>query len=378
LYRRKSAGTGQSQFGPGGTATGVIFGSAAAKTDKARQTKGASLSMQSSGTPSPKAVETKALEPDLPIIDPHHHLYGLPHPRYLIEEFSADLASGHNVLATVYVECSAMYRKTGPEALRPVGEAEYVAGLAAMSASGFYGSTRICAGFVGAADFTLGDKVDDVLDALAQASGNRLRGIRGNATWDADPTVNTGTRPFAAKGLLLDSRFRDGVKRLAARNLVYDAWQYHPQMPEVASLADAIPSVPMVVNHCGGLLGISSYARADNFANWKALVTDVAKRPNVLMKLGGLSGPRCGFGYKTRTTPPTDQDLAKDWRPYIETCIELFGVERCMFESNFPPDKISGSYGTVWNAFKIIASGFSADEKKHLFSATAQRTYRID
>ncbi len=319
----------------------------------------------------------EAIEPEVPIIDPHHHLWGPPHTRYLIEEFQADLACGHNVVATVYVECSAMYRKAGPIAFRPVGEAEFVAGMAAMSDSGAYGPTRICEGFVGAADLTLGDDVNEVLDELAEASGRRLRGIRGTANWDADPSVNTGTRPMAPRGLLLDSKFRDGFRHLAARDLVYDAWQYHPQLADVCSLADAFPNTTMVVNHCGGLLGLGPYARADNFAFWRSLVAEVSKRPNVLMKLGGLSAPRCGFGYKARTPPPTDRDLAKDWAPYIQTCIELFGVKRCMFESNFPPDRVSGSYGTVWNALKRTAAGSSAEEKKHLFSDTARRTYRI-
>ncbi len=323
-------------------------------------------------------ADAEVLEPDLPIVDSHHHLWVLRNQRYLIEEFQADLASGHNVLASVYVECSAMYRNHGPEALRPVGEAEFVSGMAAMSESSLFGPTRICAAFVGAADLTLGEVVDEVLEALAIASGSRLRGIRGTANWDADPSVNTGTRPFGPRGLLSDTRFRAGFARLAARKLVYDAWQYHPQLPEVASLADAFPQATIVVNHCGGLLGIGPYARSDNFARWKALVTDAARRPNILMKLGGLSGRRCGFAYEKRPTSPTAEELANDWRPYVETCIELFGPDRCMFESNFPPDRAAGSYRTIWNAFKLIAANYSAAEKNKLFSETARRIYKIN
>ncbi|MEY4100258.1 MAG: hypothetical protein RL300_1429 [Pseudomonadota bacterium] len=318
------------------------------------------------------------IEPDLPIIDPHHHLWVHTGRRYLIEEFQADLASGHNILATVYVECSAMYRQRGPEQLRSVGEAEFVAGMAAMSDSGLYGSTRICAGFVGAAELAQGAAVDEVLEALTVASGGRLRGIRGAAIWDADPGVNTGSRPYAPQGLLLDSKFRAGFARLAARKLVYDAWQYHPQMADVCSLADAFPDTPMVVNHCGGLLGIGSYAGAETFGRWKALIMDVARRPNTLMKLGGLSARRCGFGFESRQTPASASELASLWRPYIETCIEAFGPSRCMFESNFPPDSVSGSYRTVWNALKLTASACSASEKSELFSGTARRIYRID
>lgn len=323
-------------------------------------------------------IDTEVIDPDLPIIDPHHHLLVHTGHRYLLEEYQADLASGHHVLASVYVECSAMYRKSGPEALRSVGEAEFAAGMAAMSDSGFFGPTRVAAAFVGAADFTLGAAVDEVLDALAIASGGRLRGIRGAAIWDANPVVNTGTRPFAPKGLLLDAQFRAGVSRLAARGLVYDAFQYHPQLADLCSLADAFPHMPIVVNHCGGLLGIGPYASGDTFGQWKALVTDVARRPNTLMKLGGLSAPRCGFGFRERSTPASAEELATLWRPYIQTCIELFGPERCMFESNFPPDKVSGSYRTLWNALKLTAAGCSPSEKTAMFSGTAQRVYQID
>ena len=318
------------------------------------------------------------LEPDLGIIDSHHHLWFRPQIRYLLDEFAADVASGHKVLASVYVECGEMYRVSGPEEFRCLGEAEFVAGMAAMSASGAFGPTHICAAFVGAADLTTGSAVDKVLDALTAASGGRLRSIRGAAAWDADASINPGGRPHAPRGLMLDARFRAGVARLAQRNLVYDAWQYHPQLGELCSLADAFPHMPVVVNHCGGLLGIGSYSGPENFAHWKALVTEVARRPNTLMKLGGLSRRRCGFGFEDRQTPPTASELAHAWQPYIETCIALFGPTRCMFESNFPPDLVAGSYRTIWNAFKLTTSGYSAAEKNALFNGTARHTYGID
>lgn len=317
------------------------------------------------------------IEPDLPIIDAHHHLGPLPSGPYFIEDFARDLSSGHKVLATVYMECSVMYRNSGQQSLRCVGEAEYAAQMATQSDSGSFGPTRICAGFVGAADFTMGAAVDDVLHALMVGSGGRLRGIRGVANWDADATTNTGTRPFAPKGLLLDDRFRAGVARLVPRNLVYDAWQYHPQLPEISSLADAFPALPIVVNHCGGLLRIGPYAEAGTFARWKALVADAALRPNMRMKLGGLGAKRAGFGFDRRTKPPSAEQLANYWRPYVETCIELFGPARCMFESNFPPDAAAGTYRTIWNAFKLIAANCSATEKRDLFSGTARRVYGI-
>ena len=324
------------------------------------------------------SADGAAIEPDLPIIDPHHHLGFQYGGRYLVEEFRDDLGSGHNVLATVYVECSSMYRRHGAAALRPVGEAEFVAGMAAMSASGAFGPTRICSGFVGAADLGLGGGVDEVLQALGVASGGRLRGIRASAVWDADASVNTGTRPFAPRGLLLDARFRAGFARLAPRGLVFDAWLYHPQLDDVSGLADAFPDTTIVVNHCGGLLGIGPYDRAGGFADWRALVGEVARRPNVHMKLGGLGGRRCGFGFEARGTPATAAELAQMWRPYVEACIELFGPGRCMFESNYPPDRHAGTYFTLWNAFKLMAAGCSTGEKDALFSGTARRVYRID
>ncbi|SAL05585.1 amidohydrolase [Caballeronia calidae] len=319
-----------------------------------------------------------AIEPDLPIVDPHHHLWHPFADRYFADAFQNDiLSSGHNVTDTVYVECSVMNRVDGPAHLRSVGEAEFVSGMAAMGASKVLGPTRICAGFVGAADLAMGAEVSEVLDALQAASGGRLRGVRGVANWDADPSVNSGSRPLAPKGLLLDKKFQEGAETLTSRGYVYDAWQYFPQLGELTELSDRLPNATIVVNHCGGLLGVGAYSNPENFGRWKALVAEIAKRENVLMKLGGLSGRRNGFGYDARSEPPTLDDLVSDWKPFIETCIEFFGANRCMFESNFPVDAVAGSYQRIWNAFKTIASACSADEKTALFSGTAKRAYRI-
>ncbi|MDM0022242.1 amidohydrolase family protein [Variovorax saccharolyticus] len=320
-----------------------------------------------------------AIDPALPIVDCHHHLWHPHAERYMTDAFQADiLASGHQVEATVYVECSVMLRREGPAAFRSVGEAEFAAGMAAMSDSGIFGPTRVAAAFIGAVDLTLGGEVDEVLDALHAASGGRLRGVRGAANWDADEGVNSGTRPMAPRGLLLDDRFRAGVARLAQRDLVYDAWQYHPQLPELCALADALPNVTMVLNHCAGLLGVGPYAGPDKFDRWRSLVRESAKRPNVLMKVGGLAGRRNGFGYDGRSSCATLEELAADWRPYIETCIESFGADRCMFESNYPVDKVAGDYQMLWNVFKTVTAGCSPSEKTAMFSGTARRTYAID
>jgi L-fuconolactonase len=317
------------------------------------------------------------IEPDLPIIDSHHHLWWRHGSKYLLDEYSADLSTGHNVLSTVFVECGAMYRRGGPEAMRSVGEAEFVSGMAAMSESGHWGPSRVCEAFVGAADFNLGPAIDEVLEALAASSGGRLRGIRGAVASDLDASINIGGRPNAAPGILKDTRYREGVGRLVSWNLVYDAWQYYPQLNELCELADAFPNLPIVVNHCGGLLGIGTYKGAENFDRWKARVKEIALRPNVLMKLGGLSRRRCGFDFEDRMTPPSVSELCEKWTPYIETCIETFGPTRCMFESNFPPDNVAGSYDVIWNTFKLIVSSYSDAEKNSLFSATARRVYRM-
>jgi predicted TIM-barrel fold metal-dependent hydrolase len=312
----------------------------------------------------------------LPIVDSHHHLWMLEHGRYLLDEFATDLASGHNITSTVFVECGAMYRQNGPAHLRSVGEVEFAAGQAAISAAGHSGPTRVCAGIVGAADMRLGAAVDEVLEALRLASGGRLRGIRGAAAWDQDLSINTGIRPYAPRGMLTDPDFHAGVARLNAYGLVYDAWQYFPQLSDLCCLADAVPDTTIVVNHCGGLLGVNAYANRETFGHWRAFVAEIAKRPNTVMKLGGLSPRRCGFAFD-RDAPLSSHALAELWSPYIQTCIELFGTDRCMYESNFPPDNIAGTYRTVWNALKLTASGASANEKTNLFSGTATRIYRI-
>ncbi|MEJ8848221.1 amidohydrolase family protein [Variovorax rhizosphaerae] len=316
--------------------------------------------------------------PALSIVDSHHHLWMRDGQRYLLDEFAADIADcGHDIAATVYVECGAMLRRTGPSHLRCVGEAQFVAGVAAMSESGLFGPARICAAFVGAADLSLGAEVDEVLDALHQASAGRLRGIRGAVASDPDPAINVGGRAHAPAGLMRDVRYRAGVARLAARGLVYDAWQYHPQLVELCELADAFPTLTIVVNHCGGPLGIGPYRREDNFAPWRTLVAELARRPNVCMKLGGMSRKRCGFDFEDRVSPPSIAELVQAWQPYMQTCIELFGADRCMFESNFPPDQVAGSYGDVWTALLRTPAGCSDSQLRALAGGTAKRVYRI-
>src|SRR6476660_5160318 len=318
------------------------------------------------------------IDPARPIVDPHHHLWDRGGQRYLIEEMAEDIASGHNIIATVYVDCRSMYRAHGPEAFRPVGEVEFANGAAAMSASGGYGPAAICAGIVGHTNLLLGDAARGLLEAEIAAGQGRFRGIRHSSAWDADPNVAYmyASRP---KGLLLDSTFRKGFACLAPLGLSFDAWLLQPQIGELTDLARAFPDTQLVLDHCGGPLGIGSYAnrREEVFPVWRASIREIAKCPNVVVKLGGLAMCLLGYDFHLRPQPPSSQDAAAAWRPYIETCIEAFGPSRCMFESNFPPDKGQCSYQIIFNAFKRIAAPYSEGEKTALFSKTATEFYRL-
>jgi predicted TIM-barrel fold metal-dependent hydrolase len=322
------------------------------------------------------------LEPGLPICDPHHHLWdrarGRVAERYFLDEILEDVGGGHNVVSTVFIECGAMYRREGPEALRPVGETEFVNGIAAMSASGLYGPTRVAAGIVGTADLRLGDGVAGVLDAQIAAGGGRFRGIRRAGAWDADPAV-PAHRTNPGRGLFARSDFRAGFAHLAPRRLTFEAWVYHRQIPDVTALARAFPDTTIILNHFGGPLGVGAYAgRADEvYAAWRPAITELAGCPNVVAKLGGINMEMNGFGWHERPRPPGSQELCEATRRYYEHTIEKFGVGRCMFESNFPVDKASCSYTVLWNSFKRLAAKYSAADKAALFHDTAARVYRL-
>jgi len=327
--------------------------------------------MSQPNTPLP--FEEDILDPALPIVDPHHHLWDDARGRYLLDELLADVNSGHNVRATVFVECAAMYRADGTESMRPVGEVEFVNGAAAMSASGVYGAQRLCAAIVGHADLRLGDTLDAVLAAMERAGGGRFRGIRQMATHDSE------VRQHASPDMLRDPRFAEGLARLQRRGLHFEAWLYHPQLPDLIALMEAQPEARVVINHIGGRIGIGRYAgRQDEvWQTWSRSIAALARYPNCTIKLGGLGMPLCGFGFETRGAPVSSGELAEAWRPYFEHCIAAFGVQRSMFESNFPVDRVSCSYAAAWNAFKRIAAGSSVDEKAALFSRTAARIYAL-
>ncbi len=323
-------------------------------------------------------VQEEILEPGRPICDPHHHLWDRADNRYLLDELMADIGSGHNVVSTVFVECLSMYRADGPEAFRSVGETEFVQGCAAISASGRYGASRVASAIVSYADLALGDEVVPVLEAHIAASPNRFRGIRHASGWDESPDIrNSHTNP--PKGLLSDPNFRRGFKHLGRLGLSFDAWLYHPQLPELTDLARTFPEVTIILDHFGGPLGIGPYEgrRDEVFGDWKRSIDELARQQNVVVKLGGLNMPLNGFGWHKGASPPTSAQLAEATRHYYLHTIERFGPTRCMFESNFPVDKVSCSYAVLWNAFKRMVADFSDEDKAALFCDTASRVYRI-
>jgi L-fuconolactonase len=347
-------------------------------------------------TPAPAEA---ILEPGLPIIDPHHHLWDWPAAifahrpdpshgfdavirramRYLLHELLADLTTGHNVRATVFVQCGAMYKAQGPDHFKPIGETEFVNGVAAMSASGLYGEVRACAGIVGHVDLTKGAAVVEVLEAHLKAGGGRFRGIRHSASYDADSAVLgplVGTPPH----LYSSTAFREGYAQLAKFGLSFDAWLLEPQLPELIDLVRAFPATPVILDHVGTPLGAASYQgrREERFGIWRDNIRKLAALPNVSVKLGGLGMAFCNFPSFLQSPPAHSSQLAAEWKPYIESCIEAFGVNRCMFESNFPVDLGACTYPVLWNAFKRLAQNYSAAEKSALFAQTAARVYRLE
>ena len=321
-----------------------------------------------------------ALEPDLPIIDPHHHLWDTPHRgHYFLPELLADIGGGHNIVSTVFLECQAMYRAGGPPEMAPVGEVEFVVGEAAQSASGQFGKCRVAEGIVGHADLTIGARVREVLEAQITAGGGRYRGIRYGVAWDGSEAVGKFASRIIPPGIVHDKTWREGFTQLGKLGLSFESWQYHPQLSDAIALAKAFPDTTLILNHVGGVLGVGPYRghRQEILNEWRKNIDELAKCPNVNCKLGGVGMVSFGFDFHERDLPPSSEELAAAWRMYIEPCIEAFGPDRCMFESNFPPDKQSGGYAELWNAFKRITSGASNSEKRALYSGTAARVYRL-
>ena len=323
-------------------------------------------------------IVEEPIDPELPICDPHHHLWDRPNDRYLLNELLQDTGGGHHIVQTVFVECQSGYRKDGPKEMQPMGETEFVEAIAARNKNRQGQLTDVAAGIVSFADLTLGNKVAPVLEAHIAAGNNRFRGIRHISTWTASPADIMATQN-APEGLLLDPKFREGFACLQKYGLSFDAWLYFPQLMDLVDLAKAFPDIAIIVDHIGGLVRVGPYAGKNDevFRDWKRGIVALATCPNVSVKLGGLGTPRCGFDWYKQATPPSSSEIAKAIAPYFNWCIEKFGVERCMFESNFPVDKISFSYTVMWNAFKRLSKNISPQERAALFFDTAAKVYRL-
>ncbi|RYD63459.1 MAG: amidohydrolase [Sphingomonadales bacterium] len=330
--------------------------------------------MLSAWLASAKAEEI--IDPNLPIVDPHHHLWNRGGHTYRRTQLLKDLAAGHHATRTIYVECRSRYAEDAPLAFQPVGETCFVV---SESASAEIGDRTVqpCAGIVAHADLTLGAELEAVLDAHAAAAQSRLRGIRYSVAWDASPAIHAAypTSP----SLLARNDVRAGLRLLARRSLAFDAWLYFHQLGDLCDMADAVPDLQIVLDHCGGPIGIGPYAgrRAEVFDQRRKHITELARRPNVAVKVGGLGMALSGFGFRKHARPPSSTELAAAWLPYAETIIDLFGADRAMFESNYPVDMSSGTYATIWNAFKRLAADASTAERTALFSETATRVYQL-
>jgi L-fuconolactonase len=326
--------------------------------------------------------ENDILEPDLQILDAHHHFWIRREHEYLLPQYINDIRSGHHVTSSVYVESSAMFNIDAPGPFQPIGETEFANGMAAISASGLYGDFRAAAAIVAFADLTLGDAVRPVLEAHSAAGGKRFAGIRHLAVWDQDPSLrlipHPPKRPPLA-GILSDQKFRSGFKHLADMGLSFDAWLYFTQLEELADLAKAFPDAAIVVDHTGGVIRVGRHSNdpGETFSEWAKNINRIACIPNVHLKFGGLGMSLSGFQYQRLEKPPSSRQLALDWSPYFNHCVEQFGTDRIMFESNFPADKCSYTYLTLWNAFKRLTKNYSVHERRNLFYENAARYYKL-
>lgn len=312
------------------------------------------------------------LAPEQPILDAHHHLWDRPESRYVADDFMDDIGQGHDVRASLYVQCRTGYAADGPVELRPVGEVETILDW-------LRDRPHHLVGIVAFADLQLGDTVRAVLDALILAGNGKVRGIRNTTAYHPHPAVRSNPHP-PPDGLLRSDAFRAGAKAVRDRELCLDIWAYQTQLDEVRVLAAALPDLTIVLDHCGGPLGVGPYRRDDpeTFRDWRAALTRVAELPNTRIKIGGFGLSVMGYDYAHQPEPPHSRQLSADWTPYVETCIELFGGSRAMFESNFPVDKGQFTYLALWNAFKRLSAGLCADARDDLFWRSAARCYRVD
>lgn len=320
-----------------------------------------------------------AIEPELPIIDAHHHVWEKepfpPFDPYDETDLFADMEGcGHNIVGTVFTDSHTSYLIDGPEHLRVVGETRYAERIAELALERGGGAAGACAAIAPSANLLLGALVGETLDAHAAVT-KRFRGIRHMTAYDADVPASVGT----GAAVMMQPAFREGFAELARRHLSFDAWLLQPQLPEVIDLARSFPETLIILDHLGGPMAIGRFAgrRTEAFDMWKRDMTELATCANVRVKVGGLNMGMAGVDAVAREVPFTSAEMAAAQRDHILTAIDLFGPARCMFESNVPVDTHGAGYGVIWNAFKRVSEGFTATERNQLFYATAVDTYRI-
>lgn len=328
-------------------------------------------------------TKEEIIEPSLPICDPHHHYWDkrterIPYGRYLLHELLEDI-SGHNITSTVFIEARAMYSADLEKDYKPVGEVEFVDGLSAASSSGIYGNSRASASIIGHANLNLGDDVEPVLESLLEASPRRFKGIRHIVAWDTDKDVGSVT-VYNLEEQMNTENFIKGAKILSKMGLSFDSWMYFHQLPQLLSLAKEVPDLPIMIDHIGGLLLVGKYAndKEEVIKTWEKNISDLAECPNVQIKLGGLGMPITGHDWHQREIPVSSDELANQMKFYLDFCIEKFGTQRGMFESNFPVDKVSFSYDVLYNAFKKYSKEFSNSERSALFHDNAINFYKVE
>lgn len=320
--------------------------------------------------------ETAILFPDLPIVDAIHHLFEQPDRVYGPAEFFADAASGHNIVASVYVEAKTAYLESGPEHMRPLGEVAFAEDQARRFTTD---TLDFCSGIIGGSDLRHGGAIGEFLDAACETSPRRFRGIRQGALHSTDAAVTAMMPSLPPAGLLSDSVVRAGLQEVARRGLTFDTAVFHSQLDDVAGLADDMPNLTIVLNHAGLALGMgkTEHQRQAIFLEWREKLREIGRRPNIFCKVSGFGLPFWGFDLDSTGRVNDHVRLANVWEPYVSECIHAFGVERCIMGSNFPPDATVADYGTVWNALKYCVKGASENELERIFAGTARSTYSL-
>ena len=320
--------------------------------------------------------------PNIPIIDPHHHLWDVGFGRYYIEELLEDInSSGHNILSTVYIMSSSntkIYSKDGLEEFKPLTEIEFATSEGKRADLIPNNRVKVNASIVGSVDLTYGNKLKPVLEKAVNISEGRLKGIRMLLASHTDPRISSGAVK-SDLGLMLHPNFIDGAKCIQDANLSLDFWIYHTQLNEMEKIARALPDLTIILNHIGGPIHLGEYEgkQAATHREWRSAMMRLSRIPNINVKLGGLGMAVNGAKFHNSKFPPNSVQLSDVWKPWIYETIDMFGFDRCMFESNFPVDKGSCSYGALWNAFKILAKDMSDDEINKLFSKNAAKIYKI-